>query len=159
MNRQCPVCGQDIPQGLDKHTLQARLKRLGSAGVTMDELTESPVARSDSSVLFRAFLWLFGAVVGFGIAFAAVSSSGCTVFENGARSSVHSEVRLFNIPIHEASCYVVLGGIGEPRAVKRPHAPTEFYILVYGIIAVGTLLGSAVSVSVGNWLARGTRPL
>lgn len=160
MHCRCPACGEDLPQGLDEHTLQARLKRLGSPGVTMDKLTEPPVARSGSSVLFRGFLWPFGAVVGFVIADASVSSSRVSVLENASPiCGVHSEVRLFNILIYESSGHALRERVGELRAVRRYPAPTEYYLLVYGIIAVGTLFGIAASASVGGWLARGASPL
>jgi hypothetical protein len=36
MNRRCPVCGQDLPQGIDEHTLQIRLKQLAAPEIAKE---------------------------------------------------------------------------------------------------------------------------
>jgi len=36
MNRRCPVCGQELPQGVDEHTLQTRLKQLAAPEIARE---------------------------------------------------------------------------------------------------------------------------
>lgn len=41
MNRNCPVCGQALPRGIDEHTLQARLKKLAAPEVAKEAQREA----------------------------------------------------------------------------------------------------------------------
>lgn len=36
MNRPCPLCGQDLPQGIDEHALQSRLKQIAAPEIAQE---------------------------------------------------------------------------------------------------------------------------
>ena len=122
-------------------------------------MQDRSVARSDAAIAFRTLLWLLqlllGATVGFLIADTSVTTH-VTVLEPGGRGTrVHVEVRVFDIPVHEESGFVnTEDGIEELHRSRRVTVSTEQGLLVLGLIAVGTVVGSAVSLGVGILLSR-----
>jgi hypothetical protein len=116
----------------------------------MDDTNLRSVERSNTAVLFRAFLWLLqfllGATLGFVIADASVTTHVAILEPGGRATRVHVEVRVLDFPIHEESGFVnTEDGIWELRGARRVTVSIEQFLIVYGIIAGATLLGSMIS--------------